>query len=151
MENKGHKTAEDHSKLLPGSLRPFWGPAWRFFSTSDLIWPDQIRSDWPVPMNTLSRQSTKYHRWMIDIFLIKWNNNNLRHRQDRTGQDGVEPGWVDPIALFPPSTYSSSPGDIEDLLVLGGYGFLLVYFVISLVQPAPYGRYAEKAPKALTC
>eukprot|EP00095_Tigriopus_kingsejongensis_P004234 maker-scaffold711_size108467-snap-gene-0.26 protein:Tk04234 transcript:maker-scaffold711_size108467-snap-gene-0.26-mRNA-1 annotation:"steroid-5-alpha- alpha polypeptide 2a" len=58
-------------------------------------------------------------------------------------------GWHDLMvsSLFPPS-YSNE--DITFTLVRGGVIFMILQFLVSLTRPAPYGRYAEKAPAFLT-
>lgn len=53
--------------------------------------------------------------------------------------------WVR-VHLFGSGT---SDEEIDRYLVLGGYVFLVVTFAISFLIPAPYGRYADKAPRLL--
>jgi hypothetical protein len=45
---------------------------------------------------------------------------------------------------------TSNP-DVTSGLVLAGAIFTVCQFVISLVQPAPYGRYTNTSPGYLTC
>lgn len=45
---------------------------------------------------------------------------------------------------------TASNESISQTLVLGGWAFTIVQFVISLVLPAPYGRYTEASPKYLS-
>ena len=45
---------------------------------------------------------------------------------------------------------TSNP-DVTSGLVLAGAISTVCQFVISLVQPAPYGRYANTSPGYLTC
>ena len=45
----------------------------------------------------------------------------------------------------------TSNSDVTSGLVLAGAIFTVCQFVISLVQPAPYGRYANSSPSYLTC
>ena len=51
-------------------------------------------------------------------------------------------------AFFGPS-YSDA--DITRALVIGGFAFTAVQFLVTVVIPAPYGRYAKRAPSYTKC
>ena len=41
--------------------------------------------------------------------------------------------------------------NVTSTLVLGGFIFTVCQFLITFVQPAPYGRYTNSSPSYLTC
>ena len=46
---------------------------------------------------------------------------------------------------------SISDSNVTSTLVLGGFIFTICQFLITFVQPAPYGRYTNSSPSYLTC
>ena len=46
---------------------------------------------------------------------------------------------------------SISDSNVTSTLVLGGFIFTICQFLITFVQPAPYGRYTNSSPNYLTC
>ena len=41
--------------------------------------------------------------------------------------------------------------EVTTCMVWTGFVFTVCQFVISIVQPAPYGRYAQNSPRYLNC
>ena len=41
--------------------------------------------------------------------------------------------------------------EVTSCMVWTGFVFTVCQFVISIVQPAPYGRYAQNSPRYLNC